>query len=46
MKWIVTHTSDMETFKVDEIEGETYTRAYANAMTAFPGDIITDLKAA
>ena len=45
MKWIVTHTSDMVTFKVDEIEGETYTRAYLNAMTAFPGDIITDLKA-
>ena len=35
-----------ELSEVDEIEGETYTRAYANAMTAFPGDIITDLKAA
>jgi hypothetical protein len=45
-RWFVTHTKDTETYLVDEVEGETYTRAYANAMTAFPGDTITDLREA
>lgn len=45
-KWIVTHTSDMEIFTVDEIDGETYTKAYLNASEKFPDEIICDLKEA
>lgn len=45
-KWIVTHTSDTETYLVDEVEGATYSKAYVKAMGEFPGDMITDLREA
>lgn len=43
-KWIVTHTSDKETFKTSEIQGTTYTDAYVNFMCKHPGEMISELK--
>lgn len=43
-KWIVTHTSDKETFKTSEIEGTTYTDAYVNFMCKHPNELIKELK--
>lgn len=43
-KWIVTHTSDKETFKTTEIEGTTYTNAYLNFSVKYPDEIICELK--
>ena len=45
-KWIVTHTSDAETFKETEISGTSYTDAYVNFSIKYPDEMITELKEA
>lgn len=42
--WIVTYTSDKETFKTTEIKGKSYTDAFVNFMIAYPGDIVCEIK--
>ena len=45
-KWKVTYTFDKESFRVEDIEGKTYTEAYVNMMLKRPGAMITDIKEA
>lgn len=45
-KWKVTYTFDKEHFKVEVIEGNTYTEAYVNTMLKRNGAIITDIEEA
>lgn len=45
-KWIVTHTGDKETFKTSEMEGTSYTDALVNFMSAYPGEIVCEIKEA
>lgn len=40
-KWKVTYTFNKESFRVEAIEGKTYTEAYVNMMLKRPGAIIT-----
>lgn len=43
-KWKVTYTFDKESFRVETIEGKTYTEAYVNMMLKRHGAIITDIE--
>lgn len=45
-KWKVTYTLDKESYRVEAIEGKTYTEAYVNMMLKHPGAIITEIKEA
>ena len=45
-KWIVTHTSDTQTFKETEINGTSYTDAYVNFSVKYPEEMITEVKEA
>lgn len=45
-KWKVTYTFDKESFRVEAIEGKTYTDAYVNMMLKRPGAIITAIEEA
>ncbi len=45
-KWKVTYTFDKESFRVEAIEGKTYTEAYVNLMIKRPGAIITAIEEA
>lgn len=42
-KWIVTYTSDAETFKTSDVEGTSYTDAFVNSMMKHPGATITNI---
>lgn len=41
--WKVTFTFDKESFRVEAVEGKTYTEAYVNLMLKHPGAIITKI---
>lgn len=45
-KWKVTFTFDKEHYKVEVIEGKSFTEAYVNLMLKHPGAMITDIKEA
>lgn len=45
-KWKVTYTFDKEHYKVEVIEGKTFTEAYVNTMLKRHGAIITDIEEA
>jgi hypothetical protein len=45
-KWKVTYTFDKESFRVEAVEGKTFTEAYVNLMLRHPGAMITDIKEA
>lgn len=42
--WKVTFTFDKEEFRVESVEGNTFTEAYVNMMLRHPGAMITDIK--
>lgn len=44
--WIVTYTVDHEAFRVELIEGKSYTDAFVNAMVKHHGAIITKVEEA